>query len=140
MRHEILTFFIYTSASYCDVTSTSESTSDIYKSGCIVCVCIIPFRMARSRKGRFDDHHPHDVSLLSMLIHILTILLTVIDLLLNRLLATSSIEDGRHFLLLSITGHVSLFPLLFTQFENVAKVFLVLTYSMASYAFLSSLF
>ena len=62
--HEILKIFIYTSASYCDVTSTSESTSDIYKSGSIVCVCLIPFRMARSRKGRFDDHHPYDVSLL----------------------------------------------------------------------------
>ena len=58
----------------------------------------------------------------------------------NRLLATSTIEDCRFFLLLSITGHVSLFPLLFTSFENVTKVFLVLTYSLVSYALLSALF
>nr|CAG4651009.1 EOG090X06YP [Simocephalus serrulatus] len=55
------------------------------------------------------------------------------------LLAASSHEDCRHFLLLSITGHVSLFPLLFTPFENVTKVVLVLAYSLASYAFLSAL-
>ncbi|XP_046648135.1 probable dolichyl pyrophosphate Glc1Man9GlcNAc2 alpha-1,3-glucosyltransferase [Daphnia pulicaria] len=55
------------------------------------------------------------------------------------LLAVSSHDDCRLFLLLSMTGHVSLFPLLFTPFENVSKIFLVLTYSLASYSFLSAL-
>ncbi|KAK4002893.1 Dolichyl pyrophosphate Glc1Man9GlcNAc2 alpha-1,3-glucosyltransferase [Daphnia magna] len=55
------------------------------------------------------------------------------------LLAVSSQEDCRLFMLLSITGHVSLFPLLFTPFENVLKIVVVLTYSLASYSFLSAL-
>lgn len=53
-----------------------------------------------------------------------------------RLLAASSAADGRLFLLLSVTGHVSLFPLLFTPFENVAKTVLVAAYSLASYSLL----
>lgn len=57
----------------------------------------------------------------------------------QRLLAASSHQDCRLFLLLSITGHVSLFPLLFTPFENVTKVVLVLAYSLASYSFLAAL-
>lgn len=57
----------------------------------------------------------------------------------DRLLAVSSQEDCRLFMLLSITGHVSLFPLLFTPFENVLKIVVVLTYSLASYSFLSAL-
>lgn len=52
------------------------------------------------------------------------------------LLAASSAADGRLFLLLSVTGHVSLFPLLFTPFENVAKTVLVAAYSLASYSLL----
>nr|CAG4637044.1 EOG090X06YP [Ceriodaphnia reticulata] len=55
------------------------------------------------------------------------------------LLAVSSHEDCRLFMLLSVTGHVSLFPLLLTPFENVVKTVLVLTYSLASYSFLSAL-
>lgn len=51
----------------------------------------------------------------------------------------SSPDDCRLFLLLSITGHVSLFPLLFTPFENVIKGVLVLAYSLASYSFLTAL-
>ncbi len=56
----------------------------------------------------------------------------------HRLLAVSSHEDCRLFMLLSFTGHVSLFPLLFTPFENVVKTVLVLAYSLASYSFLSA--
>lgn len=55
------------------------------------------------------------------------------------MLAVSSHEDCRLFLLLSITGHVSLFPLLMTQYENITKTVLVLTYSISSYFFLSAL-
>jgi len=57
----------------------------------------------------------------------------------QRLLAVSSAEDCHLFLLLSITGHVSLFPLLFTSFENVIKIVLVSLYSLASYSFLCAL-
>nr|CAG4643235.1 EOG090X06YP [Ilyocryptus agilis] len=55
------------------------------------------------------------------------------------LLAAASADDCRLFLLLSITGHVSLFPLLITPFENVIKSVLVFAFSLASYSFLSAL-
>nr|CAG4649365.1 EOG090X06YP [Scapholeberis mucronata] len=69
-------------------------------------------------------------------VHEKAILIVIIPL---TLLAASSHQDCRLFLLLSITGHVSLFPLLFTPFENVTKVVLVLAYSLASYSFLAAL-
>lgn len=56
-----------------------------------------------------------------------------------RLLAVLNPQDGRLFLILSITGHVSLFPLFFTPFENVIKLFVIAGFSLASYAFLKSL-
>lgn len=69
-------------------------------------------------------------------VHEKAILMIIIPL---TLLAVSSGEDCQLFLLLSITGHVSLFPLLFTSFENVIKIVLVSTYSLASYSFLCAL-
>nr|CAG4650184.1 EOG090X06YP [Sida crystallina] len=69
-------------------------------------------------------------------VHEKAILMIIIPL---TLCATSGAGDCRLFLLLSITGHVSLFPLLFTPFENVIKVVLVTGYSLASYAFLVAL-
>nr|CAG4641728.1 EOG090X06YP [Eurycercus lamellatus] len=69
-------------------------------------------------------------------VHEKAILMIIIPL---TLLAVSSPDDCRLFLLLSATGHVSLFPLLFTPFENVIKAVLVLSYSVSSYSFLVAL-
>lgn len=69
-------------------------------------------------------------------VHEKAILMIIIPM---TLLAVTSAEDCRLFLLLSITGHVSLFPLLFNSFENVIKIVLVFLYSLASYSFLSTL-
>lgn len=69
-------------------------------------------------------------------VHEKAILMIIIPL---TLLAASSAEECRLFLLLSITGHVSLFPLLFTSFENVIKVVLVSLYSLTSFSFLCTL-
>nr|CAG4640893.1 EOG090X06YP [Eulimnadia texana] len=70
-------------------------------------------------------------------VHEKAILLVILPL---SLLAVLDAEDCRLYLLLSITGHVSLLPLLFTQFENVLKIFMVLLFSLASYAYLATLF
>lgn len=108
-----------------------------------MCVCVISLQLACARKSHPNRHHSTDVSIKELLCSwnwkkkkknwIL------VPSFVDRLLAVSSQEDCRLFMLLSITGHVSLFPLLFTPFENVLKVVVVLTYSLASYSFLSAL-
>ena len=110
--------------------------------------CLVPLRLARPREGRPYDHHSIDVSIKPTFSnqfvepwliseHLLFLPFCVSPLF--RLCSVSGASDCRLFLLLSITGHVSLFPLLFTAFENVIKVVLVTGYSLASYAFLSTL-
>nr|CAG4644824.1 EOG090X06YP [Leptodora kindtii] len=69
-------------------------------------------------------------------VHEKAILLIIIPL---TLFATTSASDCRLYLLLSVIGHTSLFPLLFTSFENVIKVIAVLLFSIASYSFLVAL-
>ena len=52
-------------------------------------------------------------------VHEKAILLVIIPMI---LLATDSREYARHFILISITGHVSLFPLIFTKFGKFYAV------------------
>ncbi|XP_073680567.1 dolichyl pyrophosphate Glc1Man9GlcNAc2 alpha-1,3-glucosyltransferase isoform X2 [Garra rufa] len=56
------------------------------------------------------------------------------------LLAVESREDARIFLILSITGHYSLFPLLFTTQELPIKIFLMLLFTIFSLTSLKTLF
>nr|CAG4647935.1 EOG090X06YP [Moina brachiata] len=69
-------------------------------------------------------------------VHEKAILMVIIP---YSLLAILNPHDARLFLILSITGHVSLFPLLFTPFENVIKVVVIAGFSIASYSFLAAL-
>lgn len=123
-------------AGFGDPPETAVPASQFHPGNHTVRLCCIPLRLARPRESHPDDHHPIDVSGTSFYNPITHVTITFDP---NRLLAVSSPDDGRLFLLLSITGHVSLFPLLFTPFENVTKVVLVLAYSLASYAFLTAL-
>ena len=136
-------FFLFLLASLGDPAEASVPATHICARNHSVRLCFVPLRMARARESYSDDHHSFDVSGMSFMKCIReTILLTPITITFNiqtRLLADSSPRDGRLFLLLSITGHVSLFPLLFTPFENVIKAVLVLAYSLASYSFLVAL-
>ncbi|XP_078683973.1 dolichyl pyrophosphate Glc1Man9GlcNAc2 alpha-1,3-glucosyltransferase-like isoform X2 [Branchiostoma floridae x Branchiostoma belcheri] len=65
-------------------------------------------------------------------VHEKAIILIIIPL---SLLAVESRQDGQVFLLLSTCGHLSLFPLLFTQAETPSKVCLMLMFSL--FAFMS---
>ena len=59
----------------------------------------------------------------------------------STLLALSGTErDARFFLFLQTVGHYSLFPLLFTQFESVTKLCLLLFYSFFAYIVLGGLY
>ncbi|XP_065142990.1 dolichyl pyrophosphate Glc1Man9GlcNAc2 alpha-1,3-glucosyltransferase isoform X2 [Paramisgurnus dabryanus] len=58
----------------------------------------------------------------------------------HALLAVESREDARIFLILSTTGHYSLFPLLFTTQELPIKIFLMLLFTIFSFTSLKKLF
>eukprot|EP00058_Branchiostoma_floridae_P025805 XP_002611295.1 hypothetical protein BRAFLDRAFT_210949 [Branchiostoma floridae] len=69
-------------------------------------------------------------------VHEKAIILIIIPL---SLLAVESRQDGQVFLLLSTCGHLSLFPLLFTQAETPSKVCLMLMFSLFAFMALGSL-
>uniref|UniRef100_A0A8C1X9S1 Alpha-1,3-glucosyltransferase n=1 Tax=Cyprinus carpio TaxID=7962 RepID=A0A8C1X9S1_CYPCA len=70
-------------------------------------------------------------------VHEKAILMAILPL---SLLAVESREDARIFLILSITGHYSLFPLLFTTQELPIKIFLMLLFTIFSLTSLKTLF
>ncbi|TRZ03287.1 hypothetical protein DNTS_006716 [Danionella cerebrum] len=70
-------------------------------------------------------------------VHEKAILMAILPL---SLLAVESREDARIFLILSITGHYSLFPLLFTTQEMPIKIFLMLLFTIFSFSSLRLLF
>lgn len=70
-------------------------------------------------------------------VHEKAILMVILPL---SLLAVESREDARTFLILSITGHYSLFPLLFTTQELPIKLFLMLLFTIFSVTSLKMLF
>ncbi|KAA0720088.1 putative dolichyl pyrophosphate [Triplophysa tibetana] len=70
-------------------------------------------------------------------VHEKAILLAILPL---SLLAVESREDARIFLILSTTGHFSLFPLLFTTQELPIKIFLMLIFTIFSLTSLKKLF
>lgn len=49
-------------------------------------------------------------------------------------------KEAEIFLMMSTVGHYSLFPLLFTPFEQIIKVFILLIYSVYAFQNLSHLF
>ncbi|RXN27036.1 putative dolichyl pyrophosphate Glc1Man9 c2 alpha-1,3-glucosyltransferase [Labeo rohita] len=69
-------------------------------------------------------------------VHEKAILMAILPL---SLLAVESREDARIFLILSITGHYSLFPLLFTTQELPIKIFLMLLFTIFSVTSLKTL-
>uniref|UniRef100_A0A9J7ZK47 Alpha-1,3-glucosyltransferase n=1 Tax=Cyprinus carpio carpio TaxID=630221 RepID=A0A9J7ZK47_CYPCA len=70
-------------------------------------------------------------------VHEKAILMAILPL---SLLAVESREDARIFLILSITGHYSLFPLLFTTQELPIKILLLLLFTIFSLTSLKTLF
>ncbi|KAK3747080.1 hypothetical protein RRG08_046467 [Elysia crispata] len=70
-------------------------------------------------------------------VHEKAILMIIIPL---TLLVKYSREDAKLFLILSTTGYFSLFPLLFTPFENLLKVLLFLQATIFSFLAIKSLF
>uniref|UniRef100_A0A672S919 Alpha-1,3-glucosyltransferase n=1 Tax=Sinocyclocheilus grahami TaxID=75366 RepID=A0A672S919_SINGR len=70
-------------------------------------------------------------------VHEKAILMAILPL---SLLAVESREEARIFLILSITGHYSLFPLLFTTQELPIKIFLMLLFTIFSLTSLKTLF
>uniref|UniRef100_A0A671KI93 Alpha-1,3-glucosyltransferase n=2 Tax=Sinocyclocheilus anshuiensis TaxID=1608454 RepID=A0A671KI93_9TELE len=70
-------------------------------------------------------------------VHEKAILMAILPL---SLLAVESREDARIFLMLSVTGHYSLFPLLFTTQELPIKIFLMLLFTIFSLTSLKMLF
>uniref|UniRef100_A0A8C2KHR9 Alpha-1,3-glucosyltransferase n=1 Tax=Cyprinus carpio TaxID=7962 RepID=A0A8C2KHR9_CYPCA len=70
-------------------------------------------------------------------VHEKAILMAILPL---SLLAVDSRKDAGIFLMLSVTGHYSLFPLLFTTQELPIKIFLMLLFTIFSLASLKTLF
>lgn len=70
-------------------------------------------------------------------VHEKAILMAILPL---SLLAVESKEDAKTFLLLTTTGHYSLFPLLFTAPEMPVKVLLMLLFTLFSFTSLKTLF
>ncbi|XP_036444025.1 probable dolichyl pyrophosphate Glc1Man9GlcNAc2 alpha-1,3-glucosyltransferase [Colossoma macropomum] len=70
-------------------------------------------------------------------VHEKAILMAILPL---SLLAVESKEDARTFLILSTTGHFSLFPLLFTAQELPIKILLMLLFTIFSFTSLKKLF
>uniref|UniRef100_W5KCM7 Alpha-1,3-glucosyltransferase n=1 Tax=Astyanax mexicanus TaxID=7994 RepID=W5KCM7_ASTMX len=70
-------------------------------------------------------------------VHEKAILMAILPL---SLLAVESKEDARTFLILSTTGHFSLFPLLFTAQELPIKILLMLLFTIFSFSSLTKLF
>ncbi|XP_055996770.1 probable dolichyl pyrophosphate Glc1Man9GlcNAc2 alpha-1,3-glucosyltransferase isoform X2 [Ostrea edulis] len=70
-------------------------------------------------------------------VHEKAILLIILPL---CLLVFNKKEDASIFLILSTTGHYSLFPLLFTQAETMTKIVLMLTYSVCAFSSLGYIY
>ncbi|XP_066502804.1 probable dolichyl pyrophosphate Glc1Man9GlcNAc2 alpha-1,3-glucosyltransferase [Hoplias malabaricus] len=70
-------------------------------------------------------------------VHEKAILMAILPL---SLLAVQSKEDARTFLILSTTGHFSLFPLLFTAQELPLKILLMLLFTVFAFSSLKKLF